>query len=240
MKNILIPTVLEEDTLSAIKTAVKYASGKNSTITLMLVQKMPDNFSAAATLREMSPSFTTAQNNLLCDCRNAIEASANCRLIIRNQCGISAPLLKNLMEYMGTDLIIFTPSFKNDRNPLNTYCAQLLLNSKYPILHLGNCENESDFSKAMFLEREQNTFDITQLQQIINEQFNFRIVSQAKVADEQNPADISPLLSEAIIKNEINLLVETRKAEKKKRKKIEKTVNEALGLPVLSIHEEVL
>jgi hypothetical protein len=240
MKNILIPTVLEEDTVAAVKTAVKYATAKNSIITLMILQKLPDSFSAAAILRETKPSYTTAQDDILEQCLQIAAASGNCRLVVHNQCGISAPLLKNLMEYLGTDLILFTPSYKEDKNTLNSYCAQLLLNSKCPILHLGGNENDNDFNKALFLEREQTKLDITQLQQIVNGQFSFRIVSQAKVPDEQNPADITPLLSETILKNNIDLLIETRKSEKRKKKKSEKTLNESLGLPVLSIYEEAL
>lgn len=241
MKNILIPTVLEEDTLTAVKTAVKYATGKNCSVVLMLLQKMPDSFSSASVLRETKPSYTPAQSSILTQCRQIIQASGNCRLVIHNQCGISAPLLKNLIEYLGTDLIIFTPSYKEDKNALNSYCTQLLLNCKCPILHLGPNEYGNDFNKALFLEGEQTKLDIVQLQQIINGQFNFKIVSQAKVTEEQNPADITPLLSETISKNNINLLVETRKAEKRKlKKKNGKNVNEVLGLPVLSIFEEVV
>ena len=240
MKNILIPTVLEGDTITAVKTAAKYATGKSTSIILMLLQKMPDNFSAAATLREMSPSYTAAQNNILSECRKITEESGNCRLVIHNQCGISAPLLKNLMEYFGTDLIIFTPSYKENKNALNNYCTQLLLNCKCPILHLGRNECEIVLNKALFLEHEQTKLEIAQLQQIISKQFNLKIVSQAKVPKENDPASFTPILSETIVKNNINLLVETRMADKKKKKKTDKPVNEFLGLPVLSIYEEVI
>ena len=241
MKNILIPTTFEEDTLTAVKTAVKYATGKNCAIVLLQLQKMSDSYSSLSVLRESKPLYTAAQNEIISKCRETAEQSGNCRLVLHNQCGISAPLLKNLIEYLGTDLVIFTPSYKEDKNVLNSYCTQLLLNSKCPILHLGLTENEHDFNKALFLESEQTTLNISQLQQIINGQFNFKIVSQAKVAEEHNPADFAPLLSETILKNNIDLLVETRKSEKRKtKKKAAKNVNESLGLPVLSIYEGAL
>ena len=52
---------------------------------------------------------------------------------------------------------------------------------------------------------------------------------------------MAPYLNEAISKYDIDLLVETRKGEKIKFKKTKKeSINERLGLPVLSLYEELV
>lgn len=241
MKNILIPTTLESDSLNAVKTAIKHADGQNCSIVLMLVYKTPDADSGSLFLRELSLNLTVAQLKTLKDCHALADATENCRLKVHNQCGMSRPLLKNLIDHLGIDLIILTASYKKECAYIHTYCTKLLLNCKSPILHLGNKFSDYDFNKALFLERNQTKMGVQELQQIINKQFTFKIVSQAKFPEEQNPADIAPLLIETISKNNIDLLIETRKVEKRNAKRKESAViNEALGLPMLSIYDEVV
>jgi len=241
MKNILIPTTLESDSLNAVKTAIKHADGKNCSIILMLVYKTPDTDSGSLFLRELSVKLTTAQLKILEDCNTLADDTENCRLKVHHQYSISRPLLKNLIDHLGIDLIILTASYKKEYANIHTSCTKLLLNCKCPILHLGVNQNDYDFNKALFLEHDQTKLGIQELQQIINKQFTFKIVSQAKFPEEQNPADITPLLIETISKNNIDLLIETRKVEKRKLKKKENAlINETLGLPMLSIYDEVV
>jgi hypothetical protein len=80
---------------------------------------------------------------------------------------------------------------------------------------------------------------VKDVQQFLNDNFSYEIVSQASKTDD-NYENIAPL-SEAISKYEIDLLVETRKGEKIKFKKSkEQNINEKLGLPILSIYEELV
>ncbi|RYJ41204.1 hypothetical protein [Flavobacterium beibuense] len=236
MKNIIIPTTIEDDTLTAVKTAVKYATGKNCSIVLMLLQKIPDTYSASHFLRETSPNYTIAQTKILQKCRETVATADNCRLIIHNQCGISGPLLKNLMEYLATDLVILTPSYKAEKNSLHSYCIQLLLNSKYPLLHLGNNPEENDFNKALYLEHSKIEFGINDIQKIISEQFSFKIVSQARI--EESLEDMAAQITETISKNNIDILIEARKSTKRSLNRKAQPVNHNLGLPVLSVYAE--
>lgn len=242
MKNILIPSILEADTICAVKTAIKQAKGKNCSIILMFVTEVADSESPAAILRTSKHRNTKAQCEVLSECRRLVSATANCTLKTHSQCGMSAPLFKNLMEYLAIDLIVLCSSYKSDRKKINTYCNSLFLKCKSPILHIGPGTEEQEFSNALYIEYAKNKMGLQELQQLVNGQFNFKIVSQAKI-EEQNPDDITPLLTEAITKNNIDLLIETRKAEKMKLRKKEDNrhlVNEALGLPVLSLYEEAL
>jgi hypothetical protein len=240
MKNILIPTTLEADTVTAVRTAIKQAHGQNCAVILMLPNEPEDTYSSLDLLRQHRQELTQGQTLILNRCRLLTQSSDNCRLEVHYQLGLSAPLIKNLITAMGIGLIIFSPSYKGEQAKLHQYCRQLLLNSKSHILHL--CENaaEADLTKALYLENETTKLDVQELQQLLSGRFTFKIVSQATITEEQNHEDLAPLLADAISKNNIGLLVQTRKAEKRKHKNTKTIVTDAFGLPVLSVYEGVV
>ena len=241
MKNILIPSILEADTVNAVKTAAKHASGQNCAIILMLLCDVPDTYSAGYLLQKITPGYTVAQSAVLTKCKEIIKGTPNCVLQVHIQHGISAPLLKGLIEHKGIGLTILTTSYKQHQQKIQRYCAALLLNSRCPILHLGQNCNGQALSKAMYLEQEKTTIDLQEVEEIVSDRFNFTIVSRATLASEQDPEDLAPMLAEAIFKNDIDVLVETRKPEKVKlNRKSHSVVNEALGMPVLSLYEGVV
>lgn len=239
MKNILIPTTLQQDTIPAVKAAIRQAAETNCIITLMIVSDIPDAESATYFLRATRPVPTALQTKILEDCRTAVSKAANCSLELHNRYGLSAPLLKNLLEHLGTNLIIIPPSYKQQREHIHHFCLGLLANSKIPILHLTEDCEEQEFNKALYLEHTTAQLGLQEVQQLIGSQFNFKIVSHATI-EERHPNELGSQLTDAIAKNNIDLLIETRKAGKIKTKKQKAaTVNEMLGLPVLSIFEEV-
>lgn len=239
MKNLLIPSTLEQDTVNAIKIAIQQSKGKNCTVFLTLVSEIPDTFSSASFLRSIKSEMSVSQKNVLESCRKLTEASGNCSLKIHHQYGISAPLMKNLMEHLNIELAILTHSYKNTERKIHNQFLQILANSKCPILHLNQNFEEQDLSKAMYLEQTRSKIQIEDIQELIQDHFDFRIVSQAKIFSDQKPEEINPLLTEAITKNNINILIETRKPKKIKRKSNEMSINESFGLPVLSLYEEI-
>lgn len=241
MHNILIPTAFEADTLYAVKTAVKHAETKNCTIVLVTISDLPDTlFSPLSALRSMSPEMTEAQYALVDECRAIVKETANCTLTVRHQFGISAPLLKNLLNHLEIGLVILSQRYRSETNTFQRHFLKLLGNCKSPILHLGQHTEEHHFNNALYLERAANGIGVQDLQRIVSERFTFKIVSQASVFEER-PEEITPFLSETISKNNIDLLVETRKPEKTRLKKNAVTpVHQNLGLPVLSLHEETV
>ncbi|MFL9843145.1 hypothetical protein [Flavobacterium rhizosphaerae] len=239
MKNILIPTQLEGDTTDAVKLAVAYADKKKCMIYLLQVYDVPDMYSAGWTLKTMAPQYTAAQSAVLDKCRQIIDASNNCRLAIHLQYGITKPLLKNLIEHKDIGLIMLTPMFIKDKK--SHVLTKMLPKCTYPLLYLGYNTKSTLFNKALYIEQEKTTVGLHKVQEIVYSEFNFNIVSRAWVPNEQKPEDLAPLLAEAIFKNDIDLLVETRSADTEmKRKKNSKSVNEALGMPVLSLHEQLI
>lgn len=240
MKNLLIPSILQSDTINAVKVAIQQSKGKNCSIFLALVSEIPDTYSSSTFLRNMKSDMTASQKKVLEYCRELITISQNCNLKIHYQYGISAPLMRNLIEHLEIELTILTPSYRNAEKKIHNQFVQILSNCKCPILHLSpNCE-ENDLTKAMYLEQTKSRIQIEDLQELIPERFNFKIVSQAKIFSEQNPEELESLLNEAIAKNKINLLIETRKPKKIKLKNKNTNTNESFGLPILSLYEEAI
>ncbi|WP_281234158.1 hypothetical protein [Flavobacterium gelatinilyticum] len=238
MKNFLIPTTLKDDTISAVKSAISQAKKSDCEIVLMMVSDTPDAFSSSNFLREMRTGLTKSQEEVLETCRYMIGHTPNCKIKIHNQYGLSSPIFRGIIEHFAVKLVILTHSYKQETKRIHQYLVQLAGNQKCPILHLGNEQFKQDFTKALYIENSSANVHVKDVQQFLNENFSYEIVSQTSKIDD-NFESLAPYLSEAISKYEIDLLVETRKGEKIKFKKVKKqSINEKLGLPVLSLYEE--
>jgi len=241
MKNIVIPTTLQADTLNAVKTAIKQSKGQRCSIILLQICDVPDTDSGAFFLRHFKNELTVSQKNVLEASRNLVAVSQHCTFKLHHQYGVSAPLMRNLLEHLQTGLIILTPSYKSAEKKIHKQFLQIVGNCKCPILHLNSNFEAQDLNKALYLEQTKSRLQAEDLQQLMQGQFDFRIVSQAKIFENQNVEEINPQLTEAIVKNEINLLIQTRKPAKIKLSKKDKiSINESLGLPVLSLYEELV
>jgi len=238
MKNLLIPSTLELDTISAIRVAIQQSKGKKCTIYLALVSEIPDTYSSAAFLRSVKSDMTFSQKNVLNFCRELTIISQNCDLKIHNQYGISSPLMKNLIAHLDIELTLLPLSFRNSEKRIHNQFVQILDNCKCPILYLNSNSDEQDLSKAMYLEQNKSTIQIEDLHGLIPSHFDFKIVSQAKIFKDQAPGDFESVLNEVIEKNKIDLLIETRKPKKIKLKNKKTNTNENFGLPILSLYEE--
>ncbi len=242
MKNFLIPTTLKEDTIDAVKTAINQAKGNDCEIILMIVSEIPDTYSSPSYfLRELKNRTTANEDNILDICRQIVSNFDNCSLKIHNQYGISSPVFKRIIEHFSLNLIIVSHSYHQEKKRIIQNLVQLLDNQKCPILHLGAIQNQDDFNKALYIENTTSNIPIEDLQQFVNENFSFQIVSKTSDLEAKNIDEFAPYLIEVINKNGINLLVKTRKPAKIKLKRSKKEdVNDLLGLPVLSLYEEMV
>ncbi|TDE29669.1 hypothetical protein E0I61_06710 [Flavobacterium ranwuense] len=234
MKNILIPSTLQNDTINAVKTAIKSSNGDQCQLILMLLADIPDTFSSASLLRNINEGLSTTQENVLLMCRQIILESKNCSLKIHHQYGISSPVFKNIMEHFAIGLTIITPSFKSSKKKINSFCIQIISNSKCPILHTNANFEEEIFSQALYIKNSDSSLHAEDLQAYVNTIFSLKIVSETKTSETE------PFLTDTISKNNINILIETRKPKKLKLLRKEKAaLNEMLGLPVLSLYEDI-
>ena len=240
MKNFLIPTTLKDDTISAVNAAINQAKESECEIILMMVSDTPDTFSSSHFLREMRTGLTKSQEEVLETCRYIIDHTSNIKLKVHNQYGLSAPIFKRLIEAFAVKLVILTHSYKQETKKIHQYLVQLAGNQKCPILHLSTEINKDVLHKALYVENSSRNIHVKDVQEFLSANFSFEIVSQT-TSFEDNYESVAPFLSEAISKHNIDMLVETRKGEKIKFKKIKKeNVNEKLGLPVLSLYEEMV
>ncbi|WP_428229282.1 hypothetical protein [Flavobacterium sp.] len=240
MKNFLIPTTLKDDTICAVKSAVHQAKSSDCEIILMMVSDAPDTFSSSGYLREMRTGLTASQEIVLDTCRYIVDHTTNCKIKVHNQYGLSSPIFKRIIDVFSVKLVVLTNSYKQETKRIHQYLVQLAGNQKCPILHLGSEQYKDDFNKALYIENARASMHVKDVQQFLNENFSFEIVSQTSNFDD-NYEKFAPYLSEAISKYDIDLLVETRKGEKIKFKKTKKeNINERLGLPVLSLYEELV
>jgi hypothetical protein len=215
-----------------------HAGDEGCTLVLMLFCDAPDTYSATDHLRRMAPASTPAQQDVLKQCRAIVAGAAQCILQVHHQYGVSGPLLRNLIEFKRIELIIVPESYKTAPQKIHKYCCALLLNSKWPILLPGAVSNRQQMCNALYLENDNTTMALHEVQRLIDGKFPYRIVSRALVSEMQDPEDLRPILAETIFKNDIDVLVQTRKPEKLKLlKKAKATVNEVMGLPVLSLYE---
>ncbi len=241
MKNILIPTVLHQDTIVAVKSAIAHAGKKPCRIILLQLQHISDSYSGASMLRSMKSELTSSQCEVLELARYIVSGEPNCSLKTQTQYSLSSPLLNNLLESLSVDLIVLSDSFKNSQTSINKYCVRLLGNCKQAILHVAEGNEKPEFSNALYLEKNRSKLQVEDLQQILSESFSCKIVSQAIVFEDQDSNEIMPQLSETISRNNIDLLIETRKPEKIKiGKKQGESFAKTTGLPVLSVYEKVV
>ena len=221
MKNFLIPTTLKDDTISAVKSAISQSKNSDCEIVLMMVSDTPDAFSSSNFLREMRTGLTKSQEEVLETCRYMIDHTKNCKIKIHNQYGLSSPIFRGIIEHFSVKLVILTHSYKQETKKIHQYFVQLAGNQKCPILHLSTEVNKDVFTKALYIENGRANMHVKDVQQFLNNNFSFEIVSQTS-SFEDNYENFAPYLSEAISKYDIDLLVETRKGEKIQFKKNKK------------------
>jgi nucleotide-binding universal stress UspA family protein len=239
MKTILIPTLFQQDTEDAVKAALNYAKTSDCKIILMSVSDIEDTYSASSLLRSLDNNWTFDQEKILYNCRDIIDLHANCSLKVHSQFGVSAPKIKNLLDHYNINMIVISQTFKQSSDKIHEYCYQILCNNKYPILHVSNILNDFHFVNAMYLESENSNYELADVQKAIKEKFSLKIVSRAKISFDETDKQILPLVTAAIAKNDIDVIIETRKSAKSTTKKRASLLpNNNLGIPVLSIYEE--
>lgn len=239
MKNILIPTSLEDDTVGAVAAAIKHAASECCTIVLLLFSEAPDAYSTADYINRVSPGFSLTNNNLtLKRCRTLIAAARHCNLQVHHQYGISAPLMRNMLNVKAIDMVVLPESFKKSSKKIYSYCTRLLLKSRYPILLPGAAAHRSRLSNALYLEHPDCSVAHCDVEAMVNDNFPYKVVSYACISHMQSPETLKPLLAETIFKNDIDVVIATRNPERKDAAKNgNENYDSILGLPVLSLCE---
>ncbi|MBL7845076.1 MAG: hypothetical protein KF846_17085 [Cyclobacteriaceae bacterium] len=239
MKNILIPTTLKHDTLKAVRAVVKNVREDNIKIVLLMLSEMPDGITDLLFSSKSGAETSVKEQKVLDECRNFVAEFDQVSLQVHHQYGMSGPLLRNIMNHHTIGLTVLTPSYKNETGSIHKQAVKSLLNSKCPILHIPERVTELALDQAIYVDNSPSHISMEDIQHMLNKDFAIRVVSQAKLMEGQRTEDLTPELVETIEKNNINLLVETRKPERKgwgATKVVEQvSLAEKLGVPVLSL-----
>lgn len=240
MKNYLIPTRLTADTVTAVQTAINHSENRNAKIILFLVTDEINSFSAAQYLREQDSQITHKELAILDHCRDLIEHFPNCKLEFQRQSGISAPLLKNFLQFHSIDLILLTKSIITSKKMVHRNLVQIIENQKTPILRLIN-ETITQLNKAIYLENAFSRLNIDDVQQYMQNQFPLQQISQVLKKELETSEHINSLLTEVLSKNDIDFVIETRTSERSRiKQKKQNELNHHFDIPVLSLHEETV
>ena len=240
MKNFLIPTRLTSDTIAAVETAIHHSKNENSKIILFFVTDEIDSFSASQFLRERSNQITHKELDILDNCRDLIEKFSHCKLEFKRQSGITAPLLKTIMQYYSVDLILLTKAILTSKKSVHTHLVNIIQNQKTPILRLVN-DSKIKLNKAIYLENAFSRLNIDDIQQYMQNQFPLQKISQVLKKEQESLEHINSLLTEVLSKNDIDFVIETRTSERSKIKnKKQNGLNQHLEIPILSLHEETV
>lgn len=237
MKNVLIPTTLKPDTLDALKAVGSSANGSKIQVVLLMLSEMPDGITDLLFSTKSGIETEIENVKTLRACKAYVASKENITLQVHHQYGISGPLLRNIMEHYDTGLIVLTPSYKQEKESIHRQAVKVVNSCKCPILHLPEKVREFALDHAIYLENQAQRLSVTAVQQLLKKEFDIRVVRQAKISEGQELDELSPVLNETIKRDQIPLVVETRKADKKwtASSKNHITLAETLGVPVLSI-----
>lgn len=122
MKSILIPSLLNEDTVFALELAIRM---EPEGVVLLFLHDLPADGSALAALRSMNPYCTAEQKKILELCRT-LASGNNVPLSVHNQYGISMPLLRHLLEHLEAGSAIIPPSVAASGKRTHTQFLKLL------------------------------------------------------------------------------------------------------------------
>ncbi|MBF4471913.1 MULTISPECIES: hypothetical protein [Flavobacterium] len=240
MKNFLIPTRLTSDTIAAVKTAINHSKNENVKIILFLVTDEINSFSAAQYLREQDSQITHKELAVLDNCRDLIADFPNCKLEFQRQSGITAPLLKNFLQFHSIDLVLLTKSVITSKKTVHTNLVQIIENQKISILRLIN-DQTTQLNKAIYLENVYSRLNIDDIQQYMQDQFPLQKISQVLKKEQETSEYIHFLLKEVLSKNDIDFVIETRTSERSTIKnKKQSQLNQHFDIPILSLHEETV
>ncbi len=238
MKNILIPTTLKEDTLHAVQTVSQKINGTDAKVVLLMLSEMPDGIVDLLFTPTSRHETSPQEQKVLSNCRAFVETRPNISLKVHHQYGVSGPLMRNILHHYEIDLVVLAPSYKQETNYLHRQAVKVLNNSKCPILHLPVKIHTTAFDQAIYVDHAMSRISMEEIQQMLKREFDVRVVGQAKLEQNQTLEELSPVLTETILKNNINLLIETRNPGKKIRKSEpaeQELLAEKLGVPLLSL-----
>jgi hypothetical protein len=237
MKNVLIPTTLHSDTLKAVKTIIDNVHNKKVKVVLLLLSELPDGITDLLFSSRSAGEISYDKRQVLDECRNYAARFSQVAFHVHHQFGVSGPLMRNIMDHYAINLTVLLPSYRKEKESVHRQAVSILSNCSCPLLFLPEEIESLVLDQAIYVEKEQTRISMEEIQRMLKQEFDIRVVQQAKF-NGYSEEELKPVLAETLDKTNIGLLVETRKPEKsgwRSTKRAQISLAEKLGVPVLSI-----
>jgi len=220
MKNIIIPTTFENDTIDALKVAADLKRKGSGQIVLISLSEITDSITDLLFLSEKNVQNVGNRDKLFADWSKALDDFALPKLPIieHHQYGISRPILIQLLEHFKAEMVIVPNSFLQSKLFIHRLFLRLLNKSEFPVMQLpDDTDGSEEIQRALYLGENGKT--LTPALQGMP----FHIIHQSMVDSEQ------PLVS-VVNALKINLIVKPRVNKATPNHDVD-----SLGLPVLTI-----
>ncbi len=177
MKNILIPTNYNADTLEALRISAAMKQSDEMQVTLLSASHVPDSIIQLLFLSQGEESDIKKSKLLVkyredCRQRNQLALAVN----EHHQYGMSRPIMSQLLERFKTELVVIPFSMQQSKSHVDQLMLKLLTGSEVPLLFLpSEGAAPEDIHRALFLD------DIESAGMEVIQNLPFHVIRQSMV-----------------------------------------------------------
>lgn len=221
MKNILIPTTFESDTLQALKMSSRFKQNEEVNITLLSASALGNSIIDRLFLSNTN-SPDPAKRQQVLDAWSVYQSQNNIHSCTNehHQYGVSRPVFRQVMKRFSIDMAIVPLSYQQSKIYTDRILMSFLHDSKIPLMLLpAEQQEEQDIHRALFIE------DESIVTSPVIETLPFHVIRQSMI----QTAGLQSM--KAIVQNfRINMIV----LAKSNARQLNQTLSD-LGLPVLTV-----
>lgn len=224
MKNILIPTTYEIDSTDALKVAADICQHLGcGEIILFSISEISDSITELL--------FLSSKDNIDLKKRDAVlqfwetyrsEHRMNTTIKFHHQYGLSRPVLEQIIDRFGADMVIVPQSFQLSKNYIHQFALKLFNQCNSPMMLLpGKNLSTKSIQRALYLDKaDLNPAGVVQ-------QYPFHVIHQSMIE-----TDGQESIRTLVEKMQIDLIVKGKRKTNTSDYEID---SEELGLPILTI-----
>jgi len=222
MKNILIPTTFEADTLQAMKMAA-YMTENKGRIVLISSSEISDSITELLFL-SAKDHIDTTKRDALRTAWKAYKIENNISMVAEehHQFGMSRPVMQKLLDSFDADIIIAPTSIQQSKQYIHKLFLKLLHKSNCPLMLLPEKEQASEtIQRALFLDER------TQPLSASLQQLPFHVIHQSMIQEHKHQP-----LNALVDQLNVDLIVQAKRNDERAGEYVDVS---HLGLPVLTV-----
>jgi hypothetical protein len=223
MKNILITTTFEADTLQSLKIATEVIGNSASEICLLSTSEISDSITDLLFLSPKDHIDTRKRSELLDAWKNLKGTrGSKFKLHEHHQYGMSRPILEQILSRYKVDLVIVPTSFQQSKQHIHHFLLKLLHKTSCPLMFVPQTRQPDAIKRALYLNEPGRALTSA------IENLPFHIIHQSMLEDATKYS-----IEELIEKLKIDLLVKgKRNGEPRYNDEVEMS---ELNVPVLTV-----